>query len=80
MKSVNKIDDAPPKAQVPKVSWNNELLLLLGSGLAAASGGIGSSPLGFTSLAILAVIPVGAVIIAVAVARSTLLRALRASL
>lgn len=56
------------------------VLLLLGGGLAAAAGGVGSAPLGLTAIAILALIPIGAVVIAVSVARSTLLRALRASL
>lgn len=55
------------------------ILLLLGGGLAAAAGGLEGAPLGLTGAAILALIPVAAVIIAVAVARSTLLRALRAT-
>lgn len=55
------------------------VLVLLGGGLAAASGGLEGSPLGLREFAILALVPIGAVVIAVAVARSTLLRALRAS-
>ena len=55
------------------------VLVLLGGGLAAASGGLEGSPLGLKEFAILALVPIGAVVIAVAVARSTLLRALRAS-
>jgi cell division transport system permease protein len=56
------------------------VLLLLGSSLAAAAGGLESAPLGFADAGILALVPLGAVVIAVAVARSTLLRALRATL
>jgi cell division transport system permease protein len=56
------------------------VLLLLGSSLAAAAGGLESAPLGFSDAGILALVPLGAVVIAVAVARSTLLRALRATL
>jgi cell division transport system permease protein len=56
------------------------VLLVLGGSLAAATGGLEGAPLGFTGMAILALVPVGAVFIAVAVARYTLLRALRASL
>ena len=56
------------------------VLLLLGGGLAAATGGLEGAPLGFAGIAILALVPVGAVGIAVAVARVTLLRALRSSL
>ena len=55
-------------------------LLVLGGSLAAAAGGVESAPIGLREAAILALVPIGAVIIAVVVARSTLLRALRATL
>jgi cell division transport system permease protein len=57
------------------------VLLLIGGGVAAAVSGLGwSGGLGSTDLVLLALIPVAAVVIAVAVAHWTLLRALRASL
>jgi cell division transport system permease protein len=57
------------------------LLLLLGGGIAAAVGELTlSAPLSALDLILLAIIPVGAVLLAVAVARRTLLNALRASL
>jgi cell division transport system permease protein len=55
------------------------ILLLLGAGNAAA-GDLGSAPLGLKEALVLALMPVAAVVIAVVVARLTLLRALRATL
>jgi len=57
------------------------VLLLLGGAIAAAAGDlIAGAPLGIGDLLILAAIPVAAVILAVAVAHITLLKALRATL
>lgn len=57
------------------------ILLLLGGGVAAAAADFAwSTPLELMDFLILALIPVAAVIIAVAVAHATLLRALRSSL
>ena len=56
------------------------VLFLLGAGIAAAAGETSGSPLSWADVAILALIPVAAVVIAVAVAHRTLLRALRATL
>jgi cell division transport system permease protein len=56
------------------------VLFLLGAGVAAAAGELSAGPLGWVDGAILALIPVAAVVIAVAVAHWTLLRALRAAL
>jgi cell division transport system permease protein len=57
------------------------LLVLLGGGIAAAVGELTlSAPLSALDLLALAIIPVGAVLLAVAVAHWTLLSALRASL
>jgi cell division transport system permease protein len=56
------------------------VLLLLGAGVAAAAGELSASPLQWADAAILALVPVAAVAIAVAVAHWTLLRALRATL
>jgi cell division transport system permease protein len=56
------------------------VLLLLGAGVAAAAGELSTSPLAWTDAAILGLVPVAAVVIAVAVAHWTLLRALRATL
>ena len=56
------------------------VLLLVGGGVSAAASDLAwTAPFGVSDLAILALIPVAAVIIAVAVARRTLLRALRAA-
>ncbi len=56
-------------------------LLMVGSGGAALAGGLaGSAPLDWTDLAVLAALPVFAVLLATAVARWTVLRALRATL
>jgi cell division transport system permease protein len=55
-------------------------LLFLAGGIAAAVGGLTSAPLGLLDVAILALVPIAAVIIAVAVAHRTLLGALRATL
>ena len=57
------------------------VLLLLGGGIAAASGDlVASAPFDMGDLVILAAIPVAAVILAVTVAHITLLKALRATL
>lgn len=57
------------------------VLLFIGGGVLAAAADLAwTAPLGVANLVILGFIPVAAVIVAVAVARSTLLRALRASL
>ncbi len=57
------------------------LLLLLGGAIAAAMGEYGgASPLGLIDLMLLGLLPVGAVVLAIAVARRTLLRALREAL
>ena len=56
------------------------VLLLLGAGVAVAAGELSTSPLAWTDAAILGLVPVAAVVIAVAVAHWTLLRALRATL
>jgi len=57
------------------------VLLVLGGGIAASSGDLlATAPLGLADIAILAAVPVVAVILAVAVAHFTLLKALRASL
>ncbi len=57
------------------------VLLLIGGGVAGLADDFAwSAPLGASDFAILALVPVAAVIVAVAVAHSTLLRALRASL
>jgi cell division transport system permease protein len=56
------------------------VLVPVSGGMAAATGGLEGAPLGLTGIAILALVPVGAVVIAVAVARFTLLRALRSNL
>lgn len=57
------------------------VLFLLGGGIAAAAGDlIADAPLGISDLVILALIPIAAVILAVAVAQITLLKALRATL
>jgi cell division transport system permease protein len=55
-------------------------MLFLGGGIAAAAGDLASAPLGFGDVFILALIPVAAVVIAVAVAHRTLLGALRSAL
>jgi cell division transport system permease protein len=56
------------------------VLLLVGGGVSAAASDLAwTAPFGVSDLAILALIPIAAVIIAVAVARRTLLRALRAA-
>jgi cell division transport system permease protein len=57
------------------------VVLLIGGGVTAAADAFGSeAPLHLADAGILAVVPIGAVILAVAVARSTLIRALRATL
>ena len=56
------------------------ILLLVAGGMAAAAGDLSSSPLGVQQLVVLGLMPLAAVAIAVAVARWTLLRALRATL
>jgi cell division transport system permease protein len=56
------------------------VLLLVGGGVSAAASDLAwTAPFGVSDLAILALIPIAAVVIAVAVARWTLLRALRAA-
>jgi cell division transport system permease protein len=57
------------------------VLLLVGGGVAATAADLAwTAPLGIRDLAVLALIPVATIIIAVAVAHRTLLRALRATL
>ena len=56
------------------------ILLLLGGGIAAASGGLSMTPLGLREILLLAAMPIIVVAIAVAVAHRTLLRALRSTL
>jgi len=57
------------------------LLLLLGGAVAAAIGEFGgAAPLGGRDFILLGLVPAGAVVLAIAVARSTLLRALRETL
>jgi cell division transport system permease protein len=56
------------------------VLVLLGGGIAAASGDLAMAPLGFREIAFLALMPILVVVIAVAVAHWTLLRALRSTL
>ena len=57
------------------------VLLLLGGGIAAAAGDlIADAPLGVGDFVILGLIPIAAVILAVAIAHITLLKALRATL
>ena len=57
------------------------ILLLVGGGVAASADAFGSgSPLHIVDVLVLLLVPVAAVVLAVAVARSTLLRALRATL
>jgi cell division transport system permease protein len=57
------------------------LIFILGGAIAAAIGEFGgTAPLGLRDFIVLGLIPVGAVLLAVAVARWTLLRALRESL
>ena len=57
------------------------VLALLGGGIAASAGDLlAAAPLGAADFVILAAIPVAAVVLAVAVAHITLLKALRATL